>query len=64
MRYRVVCLKLFNVKIYRMKYFRHEIFAIYGICSHAMYMFEHDLINKLAKKLVGLLTISPTAWKL
>ena len=28
--YRVVCLKLFKVKIYRMKYFRHEIFAIYG----------------------------------
>ena len=23
--------KLFNVKIYRMKYFRHEIFAIYSI---------------------------------
>ena len=25
--------KIFNVKIYRMKYFRHEIFAIYGIIS-------------------------------
>ena len=29
--YRVVCPKIFNVKNYRMKYFRHEIFVIYGI---------------------------------
>ena len=31
MRYGVICLKLFNTKIYRMKYFVHEIFTIYDI---------------------------------
>ena len=31
MRYKVICPKIVNVKIDRMKYFRYEIFAIYGI---------------------------------
>ena len=31
MQYGVVVRKLFNTKIYHMKYFWHEIFAIYGM---------------------------------
>ena len=37
MGYSVVVRKLFNVKIYCMKYFGHEIFVIYSSCSVLMY---------------------------
>ena len=44
MRYRVICSKLFKVKIYHKKYFGHKIFAIYGT-SH-IYNIQGALTTK------------------
>ena len=54
MQYRVFVRKLFNAKNYHMKYFRHEIFAIYSIVFSLCMKFLMSVCSVCKGRLLGL----------